>query len=82
MGNYQIETSAGYNQETRHNLLYGGKLPLSKVVCNNYDVAACLDSAPVVFARSIFYLNKHEKRDLNKNVTRSRKNMFGLNETF
>lgn len=46
MGNYEIETSAGYNQATHHNLLYGGKLAgydQSKAALNNYDVAACLD---------------------------------------
>lgn len=46
MGNYQIETSAGYNQATQHNLLYGWKLAgyvESKADRYNYDVAACLD---------------------------------------
>lgn len=46
MGNYQIETSAGYNQATHYNLLCGGKLSgyvESKAARNNYDVAACLD---------------------------------------
>lgn len=46
MGNYQIETSAVYNQATHHNLLYGGKLAGfvgSKAGRSNYDVAACLD---------------------------------------
>lgn len=46
MGNYQIETSARYNQPTRHNLLHGGKLAgyvQGKAACSNYYIPACLD---------------------------------------